>query len=140
MSENETALAPEEVEEEKILLPNQITLAKGSEFERVITLSVPRGKRARQLTAKLLPLLGPLESMQGANVNLKQLADVVNQLWDNDKFETEIVPFVLGMEDEAGREYLENLTLMDMFQAFMEATVFIVGGGNSPDFKAAQKK
>lgn len=127
--------------EDEIPIANKLTIAAHTDHERTILVRVPVGRAARKKTAKLLPLLGKLDFGEGEkNFDLTKVANVIGTLWSSDEFEDELVPFVLDMEDQDGQDYLEKLTLMEVLEAFMEATGIIMGGSQQEDFQEAVKK
>jgi len=90
---------------------------------------------------KLLPLMAHLSEFQDEQLDLAKLAKVVGELWSNETFEGEILPFVLGMETEQDRSYLnKHLGLMETFEVFARAAGFILSGGKSDEVEAAVKK
>lgn len=135
-----------EVSEEDSLAPNEIIIAEGTEFERKITLRIPRGKQYRDKHRKLLVTFGELESvassLKGAdgNVQVKPIIDAIDKLFGYKDFEDTMIPFALGLETPEGREYLDNLLPMEKFMAYMSAATYIVSGGSNEQVRAALKK
>lgn len=127
--------------EDEIAIANKITIAPHTDHERTIRLKVPRGRVNRKKTAELLPLLGELQEFadDSGAVDMKKMGAIISKLWGSEKFEDEIIPFALQMEEDLA--YLEELTMMEVFQAFMEAASYILGGeASTPEFEEAAKK
>ncbi len=121
--------------------PNQIKVAPGTELERVLTISIPRGRQHRDRHMRVLATFGDLEGLvSGGEVQIKQIVEAIERVFGAEKFEDEMVPFVLGMDDEAGRAYLDELLPLEKFIAYMEAAAIFVGGMQNPAVDMALKK
>lgn len=140
----DTIEQPEEVQEE--LAPDEVRIAEGTEVERIVKIKIPRGKQYREKHRKLLSTFGELESIsnQAQNANggtpLKSIIEVIERLFGQKDFEDVMVPFALSMEDADGKEYLDMLLPMEKFTAYMQASSYIVSGGNTDQVRAALKK
>ena len=123
-----------------MLMPNEIVIAAGLPQEKLHKLKIPVGKSGRKKTAKLLPLMSGLEHLE-RNQTIEGIGKMVNDLWDQETFEEEMLPFVLNMEDGEGQAYLETIDLMTALEAFIEGAMFIIGGaGSNKQFGVALKK
>lgn len=135
-------MATKKVAVERKLKPNQILIAEGTDLERVVDLKIPRGKQYRNKHLRLLETFGELENVAKDGVsNLKSIIEVINNLFgSSDDFEDEMVPFVLSMDSNDDLEFLDNLTPMEKFTAYMQAASYIVGGGQTEATDTALKK
>lgn len=133
-----TRRAPKPKPVENGRISNKLVLKKGTEFEKEITLQVPFGKEGRKATAKLLPLVGKIDKLTGENVGMAELTDIVFNLWDQDEFEDELLPTVLGLD--VNDETLVHLGMMEALLAFVQAVSFILSDADSPEVTAALKK
>lgn len=135
-------LTPDYEDENPVI--NKVTLAPKTEFEKTILLRVPRGKQARKQTAELIPFLAGLDAFNTEDtekISFKQFGEAVDTLWGEDQFEDEIVPFVFDFKTPKEKKYLENLTLMEMFEGFMKAATYVLTGGASDEaFEEARSK
>lgn len=132
-------------DEREPLAPNEIYLAEGTEYERKIALSIPRGKQYRDKHRRLLATFAELEtaaaSLSGNGANrIKPIVEAIDKLFGAKDFEDVMLPFALRMENEADKEYLDMLTPMEKFAGYMAAASFIVSGGNTDQVRAALKK
>lgn len=140
----EEAIQPPPVKETKevdkeLLAPNQIIVAKGKPYQRIITINPPRGRKNRKKLATHFPLIASLRKLSSED-QFGSMAEVMRELWASDEFEGEVLPLVLGLETPDERLYLEELTLMEAFQAFAEAVSVIMTPEEADLLEEAQKK
>lgn len=134
----ESSLTP--TYEEENPAANKLTIAPHTEHERTILLHIPRGRANRKKTAELLPFLAAMDAYSEKSLTMSDMSEIIGQMWADDKFEEDIVPFVLGFESQRDINYLEDLSLMELFEAFMTAAGYIITGGEREDFQEALKK
>lgn len=125
--------------------PTTITIAEGTDYEKVVELKILRGKKYRDMHLKLLETFSDLDTvsrgLEGGG-QLKAIIEVIGRLFANQNidFEGEMLPFALGMESPEDKEYLSELLPLEQFMAYMEAAAFVVNGGKSEGVQAALKK
>lgn len=118
----------------------ELIIGEGTEYERRIILPKPRGRRAREMMPKLTSFMKSVTASEGADDT--DILETIQRFWDQSEFEDVLVPYVLGLEDPEGREYLnEECTTVDILNAFMEAaTHIIMSSSNRPEVVEALKK
>jgi hypothetical protein len=137
--------------EDEIPVANKVTIAPHTDHERTILLKVPAGRENRKKTAQLLPFIVDIERLRPqkdedgegeSQVNLAAMAAMIDSLWgeNSDKFEDEILPFALQMDLQKDQKYLDKLTLMEAFEAFLTASMFHISGGRTDEAVEALKK
>jgi hypothetical protein len=130
--------------EDEIPVANKVTIAPHTNHERTILLKVPAGRENRKKTAQLLPFIVEIERLRPkeGEANLAAMAEMIESIWgeNSDKFEEEILPFALQMDLQKDQKYLDKLTLMEVFEAFLSAAMFIVSGGRTDEAVEALKK
>lgn len=133
-------LAPEY--EDEIPVANKVTIAPHTDHERTILLRVPRGREARKKTAQLLPSLTNIDAFKDTDgrkeMSFADIIKMIEQFWKFEEFEEVLLPFALQLEEDL--DYLEELTLMEAFEAFMKAAMYIVSGGATEEAREALKK
>ena len=110
-------------------LRNKIVLSEGTEDERTIYLNRPKGRRAREMMPKVLAFMAELSKNTDDNgdTDVEQASALVDKFWNRDEFEEVLVPFVLQMDDESGRKYLDNnCTTVEILDAFSSAASYLV--------------
>ena len=120
--------------------PNQIIVAKGTDHERILDIQRPRGRSNRRLIARHMDKIALLSQFQGAEDQFAVMANVSKRLWEDEEFESEFLPTVLGLSDKDGRAYLDKLDVMETFQAFVEAIGIIMSPETTEVLNEAQKK
>jgi hypothetical protein len=133
--------------EDEIPVINKITIAARTPYEKTILLQRPKGKENRKRMAKVYPILGKLEDMarqvQEAQDQGKRLSEtllfsqLISDLWDEDTFENDILPFVFQGCDG---EYLEELEIPDIIAPFMKGVRYLATQENTPELAEALKK
>lgn len=133
--------------EDEIPVINKITIAARQPYEKTILLQRPKGKENRKKMAKVYPILGKLEDMarqvQDAQNEGKKLsetilfAQLISDLWEEDVFENEILPFVF---QGCSPEYLEELEVPDIIAPFMKGVRYLATQENTPELAEALKK
>lgn len=125
--------------------PNKLTLREGTPDEFTVILRVPRGKDGRKKTADLIPFMKHMKQFMSVDGVVQTGAeqffafmDIAEELWQDGKFEDDILPFTLGLE--AGDKRLETLNMMEAFTAFMAGLSYIMAGVDAPEVAEAQKK
>jgi len=129
------------------LKPETFVVAEGTEFERELIKKLPRGRRNRGITAKIIQSISGFGSLEEGNFNIVKMGGAMSTLFDFPDFDDVLLPTVLGLADANGKvlkedkEWLDNLSDMEIFEAYMEMAMFIVGSGNLGEQVAtAQKK
>lgn len=126
------------------LLPNQIIIAEGSDNPRKHTLKILRGRAYRDKHLRLLSTFAQLEGVSSAMANgqggLREIIQTIGELFGEEGFAEEMLPFALGMESEEELEYLDQLTPLEQFMAYMQGAAYIVNGASSDGVQAALKK
>ena len=133
--------------EDEVSVINKLTIAAKTPYEKTILLQRPKGKENRKRMAKVYPILGKLEDManqvQKAQEEGKRLsetilfAQLISEIWDDDVFENEILPFVF---QGCSPEYLEELEIPDIIAPFMKGVRFLATQENTPELAEALKK
>ena len=121
---------------------DKYTFCARTENEFTVIFRVPVGREGRKMTAKLLPFFRHMDKFMNSNGAINdsmifEFFDVAAALWDDDKFDTEILPFVFGLRPDDER--LENVGLMDAFQGFMQGVSYILSGASDEGFQEAEK-
>lgn len=124
------------------LAANEIIIAEGTDQERVHKLKILRGKKYRSQHLKLLDTFGELEAVSRGDAasQFKAVIDAIKNLFGQEEFEDEMLPFSLGMETDEERDYLDNLLPLEKFMAYMQGATFIVNGAQTEGVQAALKK
>lgn len=125
------------------LSANKIVIAEGTEYERNHTLRILRGKQYKDKHLRLLETFGELEAVSrnaDGGSQFKAVIDAIKNLFGVEGFESEMLPFALGMETEEELEYLDNLLPLEQFMAYMQGASYIVQGAGSDGVQAALKK
>ncbi len=113
-----------------------ITLSRGYPEEKQITLSRPKGSNARQKMAEVLAFSKKVQQIrkevddlngsgddQSEDMIAEKMLQVIEILWNEPDFESVILPFVLDMESEEDRKYLqEEGTPVEILAAFYVAS------------------
>lgn len=131
-------------------IPDEIVVAEGSEFERTIRLSLPRGKQARGLTPAIAESISGLEilSDEDGNFGVSDLGKALDKMLTTKDFISKLVPLAWGlMNPKTGQmsnkdqEWLDNLTDIEIFQGYLPAALYIATNGNmAQQAEAAAKK
>lgn len=124
------------------LASDEIIIAEGTDESRVHRLKILRGKKYRDQHLRLLETFGELEAVSRGDAasQFKAVIDAIKNLFGQETFEDEMLPFALGMETDEEREYLDNLLPLEKFMAYMQGATFIVNGAQSEGVQAALKK
>lgn len=130
--------------DDEIPVINKITIAARTPYEKTILLQRPKGKENRKKMAKVYPILGKLEDMarqvQNAEGKISEtvlFAQMISDLWTDDVFEDEILPFVF---QGCSPEYLEELEVPDIIAPFMKGVRYLATQENTPELAEALKK
>lgn len=130
--------------DDEIPVINKITIAARTPYEKTILLQRPKGKENRKKMAKVYPILGKLEDMarqvqnaQGKISETVLFAQMISDIWDDDVFEDEILPFVF---QGCSSEYLEELEVPDIIAPFMKGVRYLATQENTPELAEALKK
>lgn len=124
----------------------EIIVAEGKSYQRTIVLPPAKGKAGRKMTARLMPFIAPLEKIfdtSGArpsnpdelDISIGEIFEIINDIWGNDDtFEDEILPMSLNLDmtKKENRDWLEELTLMEVVIAFVNAASHWIFGGIEP--------
>lgn len=109
---------------------NKIVLSEGTEAERTIYLKRPKGRKAREMMPKVLAFMSDLSKVAddgGDADDIESVLSLVNKFWSAEVFENELVPFVLQMESEDDKKYLnEECTIVDIIDGFTKAAQFLI--------------
>ncbi len=128
----------QEQPEEEVVVSNTILVAADTEYERELTLTLPRGKAARGKTPKIIESIAGMDVLidEGGNVNVGDLGKAMSIMFDTPGFVETLAPLALGLinpkngkmtkDDE---EWYHSLTDMDLFQAYIQAAVYIATNG-----------
>lgn len=132
------------------LAPNEILVAKDTEFERRITLQLPRGKFARGKTPQLIESLSGLDGFAAdGSASVSDVGKALKHLLDTKGFLTRLFPLALGLTDRTtgainkkDKVWVEeDITDMDIFHAYVQAVGFIADNGDiTKEVAAASKK
>lgn len=136
--------------EDKIPVANKVTIAPKTEWEKTILLERPKGRENRVKVAKIMPFVtrfeefveesdDDLSDIQRRRRNARFMT-VMAEVWAEPNFEEEIVPFVLNLDDEPGRRYLENLEFTDLMGPVMKAMMYVTSRENTPALQESLKK
>ncbi len=124
---------------------NKLTLREGTPEEFTVLLRVPRGSEGRKKTAELIPFMKHMRTFMNADGEVQtgveqffSFMNIAGELWANGEFETEVLPFVLGLESDD--KNLETLSMMEAFTAFMAGLSYIMAGVDAPEVAEAEKK
>lgn len=133
--------------DDEIPVINKITIAPKTSYEKTILLQRPKGKENRKKMAKVYPILGKLEDMarqvqdaqeKGTKVSeTLMFAQLISDLWNENVFEDEILPFVF---QGCSPEYLEELEVPDIIAPFMKGVRYLATQENTPELAEALKK
>lgn len=105
----------------------KIVLGKGTEYEKEVVIVRPKGKLARKMMPKVLGVVAKMRELNVSEDNFDASMQLINTFWGVDEFENEILPYVLNLDTEEGRQYLdENCTLGEILSAFNEAAGFLL--------------
>lgn len=152
MSTKKTEVPEEAVKKEEILLPGQIVVADGTPYRRVVTVTKPRGRANRLRMAKHFPKMAALQDIapeDGSTPSVSAIMGAIAGLWGDESFDTELMPMLLGIENDRealawynGDGTAENpgLDPIEVFQAFAQASSFILTPQESETLRAVQKK
>lgn len=115
----------------------EIIFGKGQEYERVLLIKPAKGKKARQMMPSITAFMSKVAEADGSNP-----IAVMGEFWSTEEFEEIFVPYVLGLDNSEGRDFLENEgTPIDILNAFTEAATYLIGTSlNSPEVVEALKK
>lgn len=108
---------------------NKIVLNEGYEEEKTIYLKRPKGRKAREMMPKVLSFMSELslEADEDGNADVETVSVLIGRFWSKEEFEDTLLPFVLQMEDEEGRKYLEEeCTVVDILDAFSKAASYLI--------------
>lgn len=145
---HEPVLTPEY--EDKIPVANKVTIAPKTEWEKTLLLRRPTGRANRVKVAKVMPHVARFQEFADEDETLLSEAErrrrnarfmtVMAEIWAEPGFEEEIVPFVLGLDDEPGQRYLENLEFTDLMGPVMKAIMYVSSRENTEALQEALKK
>ena len=108
-------------------LRNKIVLSEGTDYERTIYLNRPKGRKAREMMPKVLAFMTELSKQQEDATDVESVSRLILQFWSKSEFEEMLVPFVLQMDTQEGRKYLdENCTLVEILDAFSKAAQYLI--------------
>lgn len=112
-----------------IEIRNKIVLGEGTDQEKTIYLSKPKGRKAREMMPKVLAFMSELSKNQssGKKNTMDEVSKTISQFWSKTEFESELLPFVLQLDTIDGRTYLEeNCTIGEILQSFTKAAQYLI--------------
>lgn len=134
------------------LASNEILVAEGTEFERKMTLTLPRGRFARGKTPRIIQSISGLDLISGSDgLTVRNMGEALEHLFKTKGFIKELFPLSLGLTNRKtgvvsseDKEWIEeDLTDMEIFYAYIEAASYITSNGESvsqEEMEAASKK
>lgn len=113
---------------DKLPVRNKIVIGEGTDYEKTILLQRPKGRRAREMMPKVLDFMTKLSQVQeSGSGGVSDVSKLIGAFWDYEEFEKTLVPYVLQMEDDEGRRYLnEEGTLGDILDAYIQAAQYLI--------------
>lgn len=104
-----------------------IVIGEGTDYEKVLHIERPKGKIARKMMPKILDFMASIKDMNSGETELESVLNLINTFWSMEEFEEVLVPYVLGLDDEQGRQYLdENCTIIELIESFTKAANFLI--------------
>jgi len=121
---------------------NKHTFHPHKENEFTILFKVPTGREGREGTIKLIPFFRHMRMFMGEDGEVDKskiwdFYDLAEKLWQGENFEAEIMPFALGLNPDDER--LDDLGMMDVFMAFIQAVGYIMSGVDDDAYREAEK-
>lgn len=111
------------------MLTKEIVFGEGTEYKRILIINRPKGAAARAYMPEVIKFMQHMRKAFGDKAMLEEndLLEVILTFWEMEKFEKELVPFVLNLDNPDGRKYLqENGTMGEILEAFLEASQWLV--------------
>lgn len=107
---------------------HKLTIGTGTDYEKVLYIESPKGRKAREKMPKVLAFAAKLQGLRSdERSDLETILQMVDTFWGMSEFENELVPYVLGLDTEDGKKYLdENCTMVEVIDAFNEAAGFLI--------------
>ena len=107
---------------------HKLTIGLGTDYEKVLYIEPPKGRKAREKMPKVLGFAAKLQGLRSdERSDLDTILQMVDTFWGVETFENELVPYVLGLDNDEGRKYLdENCTMVEVIDAFNEAAGFLI--------------
>lgn len=123
-------------------------VAEGTEYERELSFKLPRGKYSRGVTPRIIKSISGLDLIQdGEEVKVGDVGKAMSDLFDSPGFDDELLPIALGLYDpltgevkKEDREWLDMLTDIEVFEAYLPFAAFIASNGRNQEVQAALKK
>lgn len=122
---------------------HKIILGEGEDYEKTLYIDRPKGRKAREMMPKVLSFAAKLQQLRADEKdNLDAFLMLVEAFWGQAEFEETLLPYVLGLDNDAGKKYLnENCTLVELMEAFNDAAGFLIEQSFSrPEVQAALGK
>jgi hypothetical protein len=107
---------------------HKITFGEGTDYEKTLYIERPKGRRSREMMPKVLSFAAKLQDLKTEEqTNLDTILQMVDTFWGLDEFENVLVPYVLGLDNPEGLEFLKNNgTMVEVIDAFNEAAGFLI--------------
>lgn len=107
---------------------HKVIIGEGTDYEKVLWIDRPKGAEARKMMPRVLGFAAKMQGLkQDEQDNIGSVLALVEAFWGFEEFENSLLPYVLGLNDEKGRKYLnENCTMMELMDAFNSAAGFLI--------------
>lgn len=107
---------------------HKVIFGEGTDYERVLWIDRPTGRKAREMMPKVLSFAAKLQSLRTEErSDLDTILEMIETFWGKDEFENELAPYVLGLDNPDGLKFLnEKGTIVELLDSFNDAAGFLI--------------